>query len=428
LVSLPPEVHAKLPDVLSKGLERLYNFQHADGGWGWWEKDATNDGMTVYVVYGLARCKAAGTQIDGNVLARGCDYLRKRIAEGQPLGAGMEGPDLIARACLAMALAGRTDKAGVENYAKAALAKKDNFEARCNLALACREVGLHELGRRLWQGASAWEPAETSQLALKLSTQVAFGEELGACRLTAAKLLAKRSGLYWDHTRNTSWAIEALAAMLRYDLARADGAKRVAVLLGGKAAMDLHDAKDLAQRSHYLHLLGAGLPAGDAMPIEMIVDSKEPASYLVQATGIQRQDTVEATGKEVRLTRRYTDLDGKDIVGSVKVGQVIAARLTLELDRAMDRLIVEDRRPAGLEFADDRLDGAAAGKSVNVEFRDDRVCAFFGNLEAGKHEVVYYLRAETAGVSQVLPGSAYPMYNDRLRGSTASAKLEVVRP
>ena len=94
----------------------------------------------------------------------------------------------------------------------------------------------------------------------------------------------------------------------------------------------------------------------------------------------------------------------------------------------MDRLIVEDRRPAGLEFADDRLDGAAASKSVNVEFRDDRVCAFFGYLDAGKHEVVYYLRAETAGTSQVLPGSAYPMYNDRLRGSTASAKLEVVRP
>ena len=48
---------ARLPEVLEHGLTRLYNFQHPDGGWGWWEKDATNDAMTIYVVYGLARCR-----------------------------------------------------------------------------------------------------------------------------------------------------------------------------------------------------------------------------------------------------------------------------------------------------------------------------------------------------------------------------------
>ena len=88
-------------------------------------------------------------------------------------------------------------------------------------------------------------------------------------------------------------------------------------------------------------------------------------------------------------------------------------------------MIVEDRRPAACEFADEQLDGPAAASAVNVEFRDDRVAAFFTSLPAGKHELIYYLRAEHRGMSNVLPGVAYPMYNDRLRGETGALRVEV---
>ncbi len=91
----------------------------------------------------------------------------------------------------------------------------------------------------------------------------------------------------------------------------------------------------------------------------------------------------------------------------------------------MNYLIIEDRRPAGCEFAADRLDGSAAGGAAHVEFRDDRVCAFFTHLDAGRHELVYYLRAETPGVSHVLPGCAYPMYDEKTRGETGSAILTI---
>ena len=78
-VTLPPEVMKKLPDVLNKGLNRLYNFQHADGGWGWWQRDANNGTMTTYVVYGLARCKSTGTHVDDGVLQAGCRYLTSKL-------------------------------------------------------------------------------------------------------------------------------------------------------------------------------------------------------------------------------------------------------------------------------------------------------------------------------------------------------------
>ena len=44
-------------EVIASGLARLADFQHDDGGWGWWKDDETNDFMTAYVVEGLARCR-----------------------------------------------------------------------------------------------------------------------------------------------------------------------------------------------------------------------------------------------------------------------------------------------------------------------------------------------------------------------------------
>ncbi len=62
---------------------------------------------------------------------------------------------------------------------------------------------------------------------------------------------------------------------------------------------------------------------------------------------------------------------------------------------------------------------------AEVEFRDDRVCVFYGGLSAGRHEIVYYLRAETPGAGHMLPACAYPMYAESQRGETGSATVEV---
>src|SRR5262249_53023369 len=117
--------------------------------------------------------------------------------------------------------------------------------------------------------------------------------------------------------------------------------------------------------------------------------------------------------------------DGKPLTGPVRVGQTVRVRLRLELTQREEYLIVEDRRPAGFEFADERVEGQAARSAAHIEFRDDRVCLFHTALAAGRHELVYYLRAETPGISHVLPGCAYPMYNDTVRGETGSQRLDI---
>jgi uncharacterized protein YfaS (alpha-2-macroglobulin family) len=148
--------------------------------------------------------------------------------------------------------------------------------------------------------------------------------------------------------------------------------------------------------------------------------------YTVAATGIQRLDQVtEPSGTEVKLRRRLEALDGKPLGGKLRPGQVFAVRLQVELQGNEQYLLIEDRRPAGCEFADERIASGSKGDLAHVEFRDDRVCVFANALAAGRHEIVYYLRAETPGISHLLPGVAFPMYSDRRRGETGTMWLEV---
>ena len=52
---------AELDAMTKAGLERLYDFQHSDGGWGWWKEGESDHWMTAYVVWGLSlaqRCRS----------------------------------------------------------------------------------------------------------------------------------------------------------------------------------------------------------------------------------------------------------------------------------------------------------------------------------------------------------------------------------
>src|SRR3546814_15132199 len=50
----------ELKKKVERGRNRLYAFQHDDGGWGWWKNDETDPFMTAYVIDGLTLEKKAG--------------------------------------------------------------------------------------------------------------------------------------------------------------------------------------------------------------------------------------------------------------------------------------------------------------------------------------------------------------------------------
>ena len=176
---LSPGIEKKLPDVLQTGLTRVYGHQHADGSWGWFEKDSRNLAMSVYVLYGLARCKTTGTKVDAAVLERGCCYVLEELRTNN------HDPALTARACHALALAGQVPAKDLEASARHALTQSPGPNVACNMALACREAGLRELGERLWAKARGSQPHDTETWAVFLNAQLAFGGKYDDCRATA---------------------------------------------------------------------------------------------------------------------------------------------------------------------------------------------------------------------------------------------------
>ncbi|MEP6919935.1 MAG: alpha-2-macroglobulin family protein [bacterium] len=69
-------------DLITKqSLERLYNFQHADGGWGWWKEGDSDHFMTAYVLWGMALAQRAGINVHADSAARAANYLDKELVE-----------------------------------------------------------------------------------------------------------------------------------------------------------------------------------------------------------------------------------------------------------------------------------------------------------------------------------------------------------
>src|SRR6266511_1079093 len=64
----------ELDAITKESLERLYNFQHADGGWGWWKDGDSDHFMTAYVLWGMTLARQAGIEVKQDVADRAASY------------------------------------------------------------------------------------------------------------------------------------------------------------------------------------------------------------------------------------------------------------------------------------------------------------------------------------------------------------------
>ena len=62
-------------------MTRLLDYQHEDGGWGWWKTDENHPFMTAYAIYGLLETRANGYQVNDWKIRRGLGALVKLYRE-----------------------------------------------------------------------------------------------------------------------------------------------------------------------------------------------------------------------------------------------------------------------------------------------------------------------------------------------------------
>ncbi len=442
-----PTLQADLPPQINAGLQRLYGFQHNDGGWGWWYDDSTDAYQTAWVVFGLAITAEAGYEVDPGVIERGADWLKQHLDE----------MDVRTRAyaLYSLAIAGYGDLEATQALVEE-LSDLDTF-SQAALALALHKLGASAQARQivglLAETASVTErgvhwpnPNEdgryyrktmasatrSTALALSALAQIHPDHELepGVVRW----LMGRRQNHGWGSTNETAYAILALTDHL---------------LATEEATADTVYSVELNGQTIASGTLGRGEPA---VSLEIpagqmrnghnrlrIQQSGGGRLYYVVSSRIYRpQAQVEAAGNVV-VSRTYLDGETDQPIRTTQPGQLVRVRLTVEIPDDSFYVILEDHLPGGLEALNEGLNTTSHETSAYEEPRyywkqygynhkevyGDRVCFFVTELSAGRRTFTYLARATHAGEFVAMPAEVSAMYDLTVWGRSASSGFTI---
>jgi uncharacterized protein YfaS (alpha-2-macroglobulin family) len=218
-------LEADLPPMVDLGLQKLYGFQHNDGGWGWWYDDLTDVNQTAYVLFGLAMTEQAGFDVDDSVLQRGAEALHGLLPEADPRAQ--------AYAMYVLAMAGQpvsltltlTDALSLDLFSQAALAialdvAGDTTGTQVLLA-SLREAALQDTTTVHWSdpGDDAIYSRKVMGSTVRTTAMVAdalarLDPESPLLSGAIRWLMGQRQGQGWGDTQKTSFAILALTDCL----------------------------------------------------------------------------------------------------------------------------------------------------------------------------------------------------------------------
>ncbi len=459
-LNLPSTIDQKeLNKKARAGLERLYEFQHEDGGWGWWKGDASDAFMTAYVAGGLQQAIAAGYLVEEDHRNRAGDALASLFD-----APGRMAPDTRAYALYSLAQLGKASKPRLERVWNER-GKLTSF-GWALLGLAYLQVRdgrsadvAGELARQAKQrdGETWWESnrdamldfetdnsLEATALALKFLARAEPGSALidGAAQWLVNH---RDQGYYWSSTKRTAFVVFGLTDVLK----RSGELKpdyRVRVLINGKETLNRKfDAGD-ALKPEAVKLR---VPIDPKIANPQVSVEKQGAGRLYASVRWEYRATgagsVRARPAEnaTRLNRNYYRLSAlneggrivyamEPLVGQARPGDLIAVRLSLFGAAGQRYLLVEDLIPTGAEVVprDDlyEIRGKPSwwrGWYERRELRDARVTFFPWSIPRDGLEYVYLLRFTNAGLFHAAPAHVEPMYSPGTMSWSEPAILEV---
>ena len=450
-----PIDRATLRDMVDAGLERLYSYQHDDGGWGWWPDDASRVFMTAYVISGLGQAKDAGYKIDEDRLGKARTWLQSALTAHPDML-----PDLRAYAVYALATTGGAPKDAIEKVWNSRSKLSDEGLALAGLALDAagdnrakeattllEEKAKTDEADAWWSGnydelLEDWGDTsnETTALALKLIIRQDRGS--GLLPKAAVWLARHRDGDYWYSTKQTAMVIEGLTDYLSLSGELANTSD-VEVLVNGASVGKHHFAPgDAFALPWRIQVPAPQAAAGGQVAIRKTGNgitywSAENAWFSADKKLYQQ-------GKlALNLTRDYYVLQKKqptpsdpityDLVplkSPVHIGDIVAVRLAVN-GSDWKYLLAEDPIPAGTEFLANTGLYALNNKPdwwadwfTRKEFHDDRA-AFFNTEFSGRREYVYLLKVVNPGKFAISPAQVGPMYQSNVQATSDPATLEV---
>jgi uncharacterized protein YfaS (alpha-2-macroglobulin family) len=448
-----PGMQARLDPLIRASLQRLVNFQHTDGGWGWWYDDASTSYQTAWVLFGLAQMDAAGYPVDAKIIGAGVRYL----------AADLDGMDIRTRAfaLYSMALSGWGDPAAVHLLAENSLNELDPF-SQAGLALALQKMGdaeeaqavLAAIGQHAVQSRSrTYWPQKSSDgiynrktmastvrtTALILDAYLAIDPGNALIPGTVKYLLSQRHGNYgWGTTNETSFSILALTDYLVRQAQKA-GETAFQVNLNDRplAGGVLRPGKNSAVIAIPVEQLALG---ANVLTVSASGAAKVYYDLSARYSVLEESSTPAGT---IKVTRRYLDPATGNPIKTITAGRLVTVELTAASGADASYVMIEDHLPGGLEPLNENLNttpfftGYAEYDSyydpygweeLGYNYKDIRsgsVAFFITDFAGGRHLITYMARATSAGTFLALPVQAYAMYDTSLWGRSGSETLVI---
>ncbi len=443
------KLNKELPKMVQKGLDRLYDFHHSDGGWGWWKSDESHPYMTAYVVYGLTRASNAGYQIRNDKVTQAVSWLENNYEKQKDFSTKTY-------MLFAMSEAGKFNKQwaldlysernSLDNYSCALLAlmfAKNNMKDNALEMISILENTAEDAGTVCtWKGKAdsyGWTDNQVETTAYALMALIKVKPESPLVVKAVRYLAISRNGERWFSTKDTAAAVMALTEYLQISKElNADYAGTITV--NGKVMQQFtFTGKDVGGKELEFHIPGKYLLVGkNSITFEKKGKGKLYFSaFLVHYT---KEENIRAESAGFKVKREYFLINPKAKEGDKDYlipinGQqaklvsqdLVFVKLTVTGSSTYEYAMVEDPKPAGFEIEDkpDSVpDPGNMEKSrrympyyyAQREIRDDRMVFFITHFSKGTNTFTYTMRAETPGEFHTMPAKASLMYIPEIGG------------
>ncbi len=452
-----PSLEKKLPDMVAKGLARLYDHQQSGGGWGWGRYGEGDTWMTAYVLFGLRQAQQAGYSVNPAVIDSGLSMLRTRVPDD--LNRGMDAAFGVYVLALYDALDDRTAQwlSGKANH------PREDTASRAYVALALWESGREEAARRQLErviaeahrsgGLCYWthKPSREADDAFFSDTETTAGPLAALTTIEPDSpvipevlrwYMARRVGAHFESTRDTALV---LCSMIRYatHMEELSPDYAYAIKINGKAVGQGHMGAEDVQTAERLIRVDAEQIQPGPNRIEVSKEGTGRLYYSVELSEhvMLEEGAVLATDAGIRASRTFHALrpthDPQSDTISLKpspqpatrfrAGDAIEVHLSIQNPTERAYVLIEEPVPAGCEISE--MEEADPWMWHHwwgdVDVRDDQIAFYAPVLPRGESTVTYKLRAALPGRFHTMPTHVWAMYRPAEHGWGAEQIIEI---
>jgi alpha-2-macroglobulin len=446
----PAERLQALDRQVDQGLKRLYDYQHDDGGWGWWKTDQNHPFMTAYALDGLLQARENNVTVDVERISNARNALQQ-LFTSYPRAL----PDLKAYEVYVLARAAATPEAQDEPKTfDLAGALNQLWSSRQRMTASGRallvmtldqqkdsraDTAARELADAVQtRGDISWWAVESDPLledvvdtsveasALALKALAPRDPKNPLLERTARWLVLNRTaGGYWVSTKQTALALEGLLAYMNARGERPAPVTAEVFVNGQRVATEAFDAKSLTAPNPATIEVPAASGAND---VRIVKREGGALYYDASVRYYDKPAASERTGsRRLALLRSYSLLspvrleNGRIVYreapfnGAAHAGDLVLVRLTAAGSSDWRYLMLEDPIPAGTEPIEregryELEQRRSWWYGSERELRDDRVVFFLSDFTAGRYEMTYMLKVTTPGTFRAMPAHISPMY------------------